>query len=155
MLRETETTTERQVRLLLEQQCADVFLKTLLPLFGFAPVTLIIADYGEPQPLHNVAFKTTLGVHELITTAELLVERWTRPPEKLLLPHDYPHRDRYALPVLERATQATKDALAAGIGHAIIVGRGKATNYISSMDRGGVSEMLRETLLPAWRQEAG
>lgn len=145
----SETMVQKQVRLVLEQQCASAFTKFVAPLArrGYE-LTLLAFDFGDDQP-GNVAFKTSLQRPPLIATVKALLERWQT--------GDAPDYDRSVQLLSPDGLKALgaliKEELPAGVGYAIINGRGATTIYIANGDRESMTEMLARELVPQWERE--
>lgn len=135
-----ETLVEKQVRLVLEQQCSAVFDRVLLPehRLGFE-VTLVVAEYGLRG---NVAFKTSLHVEALLGTLSALLRAWERGGPREITADDARGVRLMSRLDLERLQLALRDASPAGVGFSLLVGRGRAVQYVSSMDRAGATDLL-------------
>jgi hypothetical protein len=145
----TETLVAKQVRLVLEQQCALAF-KAIWEDRSAREhgLTLLLFDFGFDGDVHrNVAFKTSLFKDELIDSFEKLLGSWGGEPVREPVPgvntadlNDY--------------GKTVEGMLPAGVGFAILVGRRSATAYIASSARDCMIEMLERELLPTWKGTA-
>lgn len=141
-----ETFVEKQVRLVLEQQCAGVFMKLVARELRGYDFTLVAFDYGGG----NVAFKTTLERSTLVETIKAMLERWRtgRLPERpgsvspLLGPTELGHLNAII-----------SGLLPAGTGFALVVGKGDWTVYIASTGRADATALFKD-LLPRFEAEA-
>lgn len=150
----TESIAERQVRLVLEQQCSKLFRVLMSALPPDAAATLMMVDYGEPARFKNTAYITALTKPELVEAAEALVLRWkTGAPRESLLHDRTTHGWVPDGPMLEALARLIKGVVPAGVGFALMFGKGGATQYIATLDRRGVAQLLENELLPAWRSE--
>jgi hypothetical protein len=144
-----ETPAQTQVRLLLEQQTAALFVAvwSLLERSNArCHCTVLGFDFGGPGPYHNVSFKTTLSMPGLVETAEAMLERWRTgqpgPPEPgVTLPPPA---------VLYAARDVAAEAMP-GLGFSVLLGRGTTSVYVANAERSTVAAMLRDDLLPVWR----
>jgi hypothetical protein len=143
----TETFVETQVRLVLERQCGDAFMEVLAPMCREgADMTLIMCDYGDKG---NVAFKTSLSRLDLVRTAEALIERW-RTGIVPLCPPDIELPDPETFMLLG---DELKKRTPAGVGFAVIMGRGALTLYVATIAREDVIALLENEALPHWRAD--
>lgn len=145
----SETIAEKQVRLVLEQQCAEVFGFVLSLLRTFAcGADLSFIAFDSPGP-GNTAFKTTLPRPLFLATLDGAVERWRTGSavidSSVVL---------VGLAELERLGRRAKRLLPEGVGHAIIVGRGTTSVYLATAEREGMAELLTE-LVASIRSHAG
>lgn len=135
-----ETLVEKQVRLVLERQCSDLFRFLRRALFAGAPscdLSLIVFDYA---PGHT-AYSTTLTRPLFVATLEGALRRW----------HTGVGEVDPSVPlvdggVLEALSTRARELLPAGVGHGIFVGRGRTSVYIGSGERSGVAETIAELL---------
>jgi hypothetical protein len=158
MSRGTESAIEREVRLVLEKQCADAFMQLRRGALAAVDFTLLFFDYGEEGQTGNVAFKTTLSAFEVVEAFTLLTNSWkSRLPRVGFGPLK-------GAKIHERATiEAIAESIKRpeGVGFALLVGRGELTSYIASGARGtgekgeGVHAMIENDLLPRWRENVG
>lgn len=137
-----ETFVDTQVRLVLEQQCADAFRKLYTGRLKRYPFTFIAADFGEPQT-GNVAFKTSLSKPDLAAAFETVLASWNKGPQR------YAPEGVDAVLLRQLANNA-KAALPAGVGFIALIGDAEESAYVSSCERTCVAEMLRNDLLPQW-----
>jgi hypothetical protein len=135
-----ETIVDKQVRLVLERQCAEVFgfVLSLLRQIAAPGADLSFLAFDSPGP-GDTAYKTTLPMPLFLTTLEGAVERWRTgvgvlDPSVVLV----------GATELERLGRRATRLLPAGIGHAIIVGRGPTSVYSSSAEREGMALLLSE-----------
>ena len=140
----SEAFLNKQLRLLLEQQTADAFMRLVHgPLIG-VQFTLVGCDYG---PEGNVAYKTTLQRRELVAVTRRLLDRWARGDTSQQSTSDTSQCVEPAL--LERIHEQLKRELPAGVGYALLVGSKICGNYMASIDRPGAVELLGK-LADAW-----
>jgi hypothetical protein len=148
-----ESLAETQVRLLLERQCATLFRVLMSALPPDAAATLIFVDYGEPGLFKNTAYITALKRPELITTVEALVQRWKCGSSGEVL-HD---RERHGwvpdATMLEALGRLIKKHVPAGVGFALLFGKGGGSQYLATCDREGMTKMFEDDWLPRWREE--
>jgi hypothetical protein len=150
----TETFVERQVRNILEGQCAKLFRATMSALPKDAAATLLLVDYGEKgAPFSNTAYITSLPLAELIVAVEALVLRW-RSGSTESVPHD---REQHGwvpdAAELVGIGRAVKEVVPAGVGFALLFGRGGDSQYLATIERAGMIELFENELLPTWRAE--
>jgi hypothetical protein len=135
----TETLVDKQVRLVLEQQCAEVFGFVLSLLRTFATgADLTFLAFDSPGP-GNIAFKTTLPRELFLATLDGAVERWRTgvgvvDPSVVLV----------GGPELERLGRRAARLLPPGVTFAIFVGRGPTSAYLASAEREGMAELITE-----------
>lgn len=135
----TETIVDKQVRLVLERQCAEVFGFVLSLLRQFATgADLTFLAFDSPGP-GNTAYKTTLPRELFLATLEGAVERWRTgvgvvDPSVVLV----------GGPEIERLGRRAERLLPPGIGFAIFVGRGPTSAYLASAERAGMAELITE-----------
>ena len=77
-----ESFVQTQVRLVLEQQCADVFWALHRGALADRDFTVLLFDYG----VGNVAFKTKLALAALVSTWTLLLNSWRGLAERRPIP---------------------------------------------------------------------
>ncbi len=143
----SEAFLNKQLRLLLEQQTANAFMRLVHgPLIG-VQFTLIGCDYG---PEGNVAYKTTLQRRELVSVTRQLLARWARGDTSRQATTDATQCVEHAQ--LERIHEQLKRELPAGVGYALLVGSRYCGGYIASIDRPGAVEMLGN-LANTWEGE--
>jgi hypothetical protein len=145
-----ESNAETQYRLQLERTCAGMFMgvrDVVMP----CPQTLLLFDFGEPGAFQNVAFKTTLDQAELVGTAESLIASFARNEQRIISAADM--RDLRLPPsaLFVDVINALKQTVRAGIGFALLLGKGDAVMYGSNANREDVANMIRNDLLPRWR----
>ncbi len=137
----TETVVAKQVRLVLEQQCAQIFMRVLAHEHrerGY-DCTLFMFDYGDGAE-GNVAFKTSLSRDAFLDTIDrLLASGWARGEMRFVEPGE----KVMGAERLVYLHHALKALCPAGVGYALLVGSGDAVQYISTGHRPGVAEMLR------------
>lgn len=150
----TESLAEKQVRLVLEQQCSKLFRLLMSALPPDAAATLFFVDYGEPGPFKNSAYITALPKPDLIATVEALVQRWKCGSTGAVLHDRGAHGWVPDATMLEALFRLMKEYVPAGVGFALLFGKGACTQYISSCDRAGMATILEDELLPAWRTGA-
>ncbi|HET9954158.1 MAG TPA: hypothetical protein VFQ61_06625 [Polyangiaceae bacterium] len=134
------------MRLLLEKQCKEQALKLADGLLEGVPFTLLWFDLDTTEG--NVAFVgCRISLAGTIRAFETLLASWegtaTRTP--------FPLRPDEC-EALMAAVHETIEA-PAGIGFALLIGRGDCTAYIAKAEREGVKTLLSKELLPAWRAE--
>lgn len=144
----TETIVEKQVRLVLERQCSDLFRFLRRALFAGFPacdLSLLVFDYA---PGHT-AFATTLPEPLFVATLEGALRRWHTGVGEV-----DPSVPLVDGAVLEALSTRARTLLPAGVGHGIFVGRGRTSVYIGSGERSGVAELIGE-LLESMRADTG
>lgn len=150
----TETLTETQVRLILEEQCAKLFRVVLAPLPKDTMLTLLLVDYGEAdEPFKNTAYSTSLAKGDLITMVEALVQRWKCGSKSVVLHNRKQHGWIPAGPWLRGLGDLMKEYMPAGVGFALLFGTGPACQYLATIDREAMTALFENELLPAWRSE--
>ncbi len=148
-----ETRAETQVRLVLEQQCSKLFRVLVSALPPDTAATLLLVDYGGPGPFKNSAYITSLPKAELIATVESLVQRWKCGSQGEVLHNRAVHGWVPGAALLEALAQLLKRYVPAGVGFALLFGKGGGSQYISTCDRAGMAELFERELLTHWRQE--
>lgn len=142
-----ETTVEKQVRLVLEEQCAAMFMAALAPArhkYGWN-VSLFCFDCGDKG---NVAYKTSLTLPTLIETLDRLVRGpWATGGQRFV-------NARRVISVIDLAGLADdlKAVCPAGVAFALMVGAGDDVMYIATAERDGVVEVFGK-LVAAWRDD--
>lgn len=149
----TETRAEQQVRLVLEQQCSKLFRVLMSALPPDTAATLLLVDYGEPGPFKNSAYITSLPPAELITTVEALVQRWACGSQGAVLYDRSLHGWVPDAELLDALGQLIKQHVPAGVGFAILFGKGGGSQYLATCDREGMAKLFANDLLPTWRSE--
>lgn len=143
-----ESFINKQLRLLLEQQTAAAFMSLLQGPLAGRNFTLLGYDFG---PEGNVAYKTTLTVHELAPVARGLLLRWGSGTTAVGSTGD---RAEVVEPeVLGAVHEKLARELPAGVGYSLMIGSKFCTGYLSNTERSGVIEML-EKLAISWEEEA-
>jgi hypothetical protein len=137
-----ETPVDTQVRLVLEQQCAETFRKLYTGRLRRWPFTLIAADFGEAHE-GNVAFKTSLTKPDLADAFTRLLEGWVGGAPRFA-------PEGVDAVLLRQVANGAKDSLPAGVGFIILIGDALESAYVSSCERTDVAKMLRNDLLPEW-----
>lgn len=138
---------DTQLRLLLEQQCAEVFTRLYTGVLAAHHFTLIAFDFSEDEANKgNVAFKSSMGHRSRIEAFSRLLEHWDGGPP------------RFAPPgidgdILRELAETAKREFQAGTGFVALVGDARASAYISNSERQDVANMLRTDLIPAWSAE--
>lgn len=150
------TLVETQVRLILEEQCSTLFRTVMKALPKDATATLLFVDYGEAgEPFKNTAYITSLTRPELITTVEALVQRWKCGSQGEVLHDRALHGWVPGGELLEGIGKLMKAYVPAGVGFALLFGKGGGTQYLATIDRPGMTALFENELLAAWRAEAG
>lgn len=143
----SETVLQTQVRLVLEQQCADMFMKVLAPAhrkFGWNS-SLFCFDQGDQG---NVAYKSSLPLPALIDTVDRLGRGpWATGGQRFV-------NARRVISMMELAGLADdlKTVCPAGVAFALLVGGGDDVMYIASCEREGVAEIFGK-LVEAWKAD--
>jgi hypothetical protein len=141
MTTEPESNTQTQVRLVLEQRCADTFRKLYKGKITRYPFTLVAFDFGN-QTYDNVAFKTSLTMPALADAFSALLEGWLgRAPR--FSPDGV---DSY---MIRQLAEDVKDALP-GLGFIALLGDSASYAYVSNAERTSVAKLIRNDLLPEW-----
>lgn len=135
---------ETQVRLVLEQQCADVFWALQRGPLADRDFTILLFDYGKG----NVAFKTKLALSELVATWTLLLDSWRGLAQR----RPVPGLDAEQLQAFGRETASR---VPAGCGFALLIGRDEESGYIATANRDDMLRMVGNELLPQWRAGIG
>jgi hypothetical protein len=148
-----ESLPEKQVRLLLEEQCSRAFGRLLVDYRPSCEITLIAFDFGGGPgvPYSNVAYKSTLPLRAIIRTLEDRLERWAQPNPPRLLHDPKLHGWLPDAGELERMAAALRSLFGQGVGFSLFCGQGQRVQYVSSGEREGVAAMLRDDLLPGLR----
>lgn len=149
-----ESRAETQVRLVLEQHCAKLFRVLMSALPPDAAATLFFVDYGEPGPFKNSAYISALSKPELIATVESLVQRWKCGSAGAVLHDRVAHGWVPDATMLEALGRLLKGYMPAGVGFALLFGKGAGSQYLATCDRSGMAKLLEDELLPAWRTGA-
>lgn len=137
-----ETFVETQMRLVLEQQCADTFRKLYKGRLARYAFSLLVFDFGEPHS-GNVAFKTSLTKPDLARAFTRLIESWSGGPHRFA-----PEGVDAAL--LRQLANDAKAAFPAGVGFVILIGDALESAYVSNAERADVAKMIRNDLMPEW-----
>ncbi len=145
----TEPLIQKQVRLVMEQQCSETFMELVRRFALRCDVTLLFFDVTtDPTPPehNNVAFKTTLTQAEFADLLEARLERWALadPPTVVMA-------DSRIMPTGEKMLAMCnwlEDCAPAGVGFSLFCGRGEVSQYVANGERSDVATMLRNDLLP-------
>lgn len=137
---------EEAARLALEQRGADLFDWLYTGQLRHFAFTVIVFDFTDEQGNHgHVAFKTSLPFPALVETAVNLVTSFEGGPAR------YAPRGMSEKLLRAVATRA-KNKLPPRVGYALIIGDPSGTAYASNAERPNVLELLKNELLPKWRE---
>lgn len=139
----SESFVETQVRLVLEQQCADVFRALHGGALAERDFTILLFDYG----VGNVAFKTKLALAALVSTWTMLLDSWRGLATRRPLPGVGPLQ-------LQQYGKEAASRVPAGVGFALLIGEDEESAYIATADRTDMLRMVGNELLPKWRAAA-
>lgn len=130
-----------QVRLVLEQRCADTFRSLYKGRLRRYPFTLIAFDFGN-DTYDNVAFKTSLTMTGLADAFSALLEGWLGRAPRF-------SPDGVDSHMVRQLAEDVKDALP-GLGFIALLGDSASYAYVSNAERTTVAQMIRNDLLPEW-----
>jgi hypothetical protein len=146
----------KQVRLLLEAQCARALNALVKKFHPKCDITLIVFDYSETEAeleFANVAYKTSLHRASLIELLEQRLLRWADPKPPTF---QYDPRRHGWLPTeheLPKFGRFLLDQLPPKVGYCLLFGRGQFVQYLAAAERDGVAKMFENDLLPGLRAD--
>src|SRR6187399_2287277 len=139
---ESEPLLEKQLRLLLEQQGAELFGRLYVGPLRAHDLTVLAFDLGEKG---HVAFKTSLLRPGLVEMMEGMIASFSGGPPRFA-PAGMSHE------LLRLLGTTAKELLPAGIGYVIVIGDAARSAYVSNGNRADVCTMIEAELLPNWRE---